>query len=114
MWDLVSAYTGHRTIAEHPETMTIELLSRVRPVLDSIAGETPDQRIANLLISEVRHNLELCEQERLGLEIKYGLEYDEFKRRLEAGEFGDEFEYTLELDALRWGDLIAEKKHWFQ
>jgi hypothetical protein len=101
-------------MAENPETMTIELPSRVRPVLDSIAGETADQKIANLLIGEIRHNLELCEQERLGLEIKYGLEYDEFKRRLEAGEFGDEFEYTLELDALKWGDLIAEKKHWLQ
>jgi hypothetical protein len=101
-------------MAEHPETMTVELPSQVRPVLDSVAGETPDQKIANLLIGEIRHNLEACEQERLALEIKYGLEYDEFKRRLEAGELGDEFEYTLELDAIKWDDLIAEKKHWLQ
>ncbi len=74
--------------------------------------KTPDQKIENPLIGEMHHNLEACEQERLALEIKYSLEYDEFKRRLEAGELGDEFEYALELDALRWGDLIAEKKHW--
>jgi hypothetical protein len=101
-------------MAEQHETLTVELSPRVRPVLDSVAGETPDQKIANLLIGEVRHNLEACEQERLALEIKYGLEYDEFKRRLEAGELGDEFEYTLELDALKWNDLIVEKKHWLQ
>jgi hypothetical protein len=101
-------------MAEHPETMTVELPLRVRPVLDSIAGDTPDQKIANLLMGEIRHNLEECEQERLALEIKYGLEYDEFKRRLEAGELGDEFDYPLELDALKWEDLIAEKKHWLQ
>ena len=101
-------------MAESAETMIVELPMRVRPVLDSIAGDTPDQKIANLLIGEIRHNLEACEQERLGLEIKYGLEYDEFKRRLEAGELGDEFEYPLELDALKWDDLIAEKKHWLQ
>ena len=99
-------------MAESAETMIVELPLRVRPVLDSIAGDTPDQKIENLLIGEVRHNLEACEQERLALEIKYGLEYDEFKRRLEAGELGDEFEYPLELDALKWDDLIAEKKHW--
>jgi hypothetical protein len=84
-------------MAEHSETMTIELPSRVRPVLDGIAGETPDQKIANLLIGEIRHNLEACEQERLAV-----------------GDLGDEFEYTLELDALKWDDLIAEKKHWLQ
>lgn len=101
-------------MAEHPEMMTVELSSRVRPVLDSIAGETPDQKIANLLIGEIRHKLEACEQERLALEIKYGLEYDEFQRRLEAGELGDEFAYSLELDALKWDDLIVEKRHWLQ
>ena len=101
-------------MAEHPEMMTVELPLRVRPVLDSIAGDTPDQKIANLLMGELRHNLEGCEQERLALEIKYGLEYDEFKRRLQAGELGNEFEYSLELDALKWDDLIAEKKHWLQ
>jgi hypothetical protein len=101
-------------MAEYPEVMTVALSSRMRPVLDSIAGETPEQKIANLLIGEIRHNLEACEQERLALEIKYGLEYDEFKRRLEAGELGDEFEYPLELDAQKWDDLIVEKKHWLQ
>ena len=101
-------------MAESAETMIVELPLRVRPVLDSIAGETPDQKIAYLLMGEIRHNLEGCEQERLALEIKYGLEYDEFKRRLEAGDLGDEFEYPVELDALKWGDLIAEKKHWLQ
>ena len=101
-------------MAEYPETLTVELPSQVRPILDGIAGETPNQKIANLLIGEIRHNLEACERERLALEIKYGLEYDEFKRRLEAGELGDEFEYPLELDAMRWDDLIVEKKHWLQ
>ena len=101
-------------MTEYPETLTVELPSRVRPVLDSIAGETPNQKITNLLIGEIRHNLEACERERLALEIKYGLEHDEFKRRLEAGELGDEFEYPLELDAIRWDDLIVEKKHWLQ
>lgn len=96
------------------ETMTVELSPKVRPILDSVAGETLDQKITRLLLGEIRHHLEVCERERLELEIKYGLEHVDFRRKLEAGELGDEFGYALEMDAMRWGDLIAEKKHWLQ
>jgi hypothetical protein len=96
------------------EPMTIELSPEMRLVLNSIAGETPNQKIVHLLLGEIRHHLEACEQEQLELEIKYGMEYADFQRRLEAGELGDEFGYALEMDTLRWGDLIAEKKHWLQ
>ncbi len=95
-------------------TMTIELPPGTRPLLDSLAGETPDQKIVHLLLGEVRRHLEACERERLELEIKYGMEYDSFQQKLEAGQFGDEFNYELEMDAIRWGDLIAEKRHWLQ
>jgi len=91
--------------------MVIELSPKVRPVLDSMSGETPEQKIAHLLLAQVRQYLEACEQERLGLEIKYGLEYSDFEQKLEAGELGDEFGYDLEMDAMRWNDLIAEKKY---
>ena len=95
-------------------SMTIHLPTKVRPLLDSMVGDTPEQKIAGLLLDAVRHNLEACEQERLELEIKYGLEYGEFKRKLDAGDLGNEFEYELETDVMRWDDLIAEKKHWLQ
>jgi len=91
--------------------MVIELSPTVRSVLDSMSGETPEQKIAHLLLGQIRHYLEACEQERLGLEIKYGLEYSDFEQKLEAGELGDEFGYDLEMDAMRWNDLIAEKKY---
>jgi len=55
-----------------------------------------------------------CEREQLEFEIKHGLEYEAFMEKLKAGELGDEFAYPLEMEALRWGDLIAEKKHWLQ
>jgi len=96
------------------EAMIIKLSPQVLPVLESMTGETPEQKIAHLLLDKIRHYLEECEQERLGLEIKYGLEHTDFQQQLEAGELGDEFGYDLEMDALKWGDLIAEKKHWLQ
>ena len=93
-------------------TMTLPL--KIQPILDSLTGETPDKKIAHLLLGEIRRRLEACEQERLDLEIKYGLEYAEFKQQLEAEVLGDEFGYELETDTMRWEDLIAEKQHWLQ
>jgi len=101
-------------MSQDTEMMTIELSPQVGPVLEGIAGETPNQKIAQLLWGEIRRHLEACEREQLELEIKHGLEYAEFVRKLEAGDLGDEFDYPLEIDALRWGDLVAEKKHWLQ
>ena len=95
-------------------TMRIDLPLAVRPVLENITGNTPDQKIAHLLHGELRRNLQACEHEQLELEIKYGLEYEEFVRRLQAGELGDEFAYDLEMDAIRWSDLTAEKRHWLR
>ncbi len=96
------------------EAMTIELSAGLYPIWERIAGETPRQKIVTLLLDEIRRNLEACEQERLEMEIKYGLEYHDFERKLEAGELGDAFGYELEMDAMRWGDLIAEKRYWLQ
>jgi hypothetical protein len=94
--------------------ITMTLPPQMQPLLDSLTGETPDQKIAHLFVSEVRCKLEACEQERLDLEIKYGMEYAEFKEQLEAGALGEEFGYELEMDAMRWDDLITEKQHWLQ
>ena len=97
-----------------PATLSIAISPRVRPVLESMAGETPDQKITNLLLGELRRNLEACDQESLDLEVKYGLEHKNFVQKLAAGKLGDAYGYDLELDAMRWHDLIAERKHWLK
>ncbi len=97
-----------------PATMSIAISARARPVLDSMAGETPDQKITNLLLGELRRNLEACDKELLDFEVKYGFEHEDFAQKLVTGELGDEFGYDLEMDAMRWQDLIAEKRHWLK
>jgi hypothetical protein len=89
-----------------------EVTPQMRTVLDGITGETIDEKIVHLLVNELRRRLQDCEQEILELEIKYGMMYDQFQTRLEAGDLGDPFSYPLEQDAMRWDDLVAEKKHW--
>lgn len=90
----------------------VEMAPQIQLLLDEIGGETTDQKIAHLLLNELRRYLEECEREMLDLEIKYGLTYEEFKAHLEAGKLGDPFSYPLEQDAMRWDDLMAERQHW--
>ncbi|MEA3459974.1 MAG: hypothetical protein U9R11_04795 [Chloroflexota bacterium] len=90
----------------------VEIAPQIRLILDKLSEGTINQKIAQLLLNEVRRYLEECEREMLDLEIKYSLSYEEFKARLEAGKLGDPFSYPLEQDAMRWDDLVAEKRHW--
>jgi hypothetical protein len=89
-----------------------EVTPQMRLVLDRIEGDTIDQKIVHLLANELRRRLQDCEQEILELEIKYGLMYEQFQARLQAGELGDPFSYSLEQDAMRWDNLVTEKKEW--
>lgn len=93
------------------ETITVTLSPSISPVLLSIAGETPSQKITYLLRREIIRYLEDVKRELMELEIKYGMEYDDFRQKSSAGELGDEFGYELEIDAMRWDDLVQEKKH---
>lgn len=94
--------------------MATRLAPEIKPILENIAGKGLNEKVARLLISELRRYLLECEQEILQLEIKYGYEYDEFKQRLRQGQLGNEFAYPLETDAMRWEDLITEKRYWLK
>ncbi len=90
----------------------IEIAPQLRTIVERLEGDTLDQKLARLICGQLRRYLEECEREMLGLEIKYGLGYEEFREKLAVGELGDEFSYPLEEDAMRWDDLRIEKKHW--
>ncbi len=94
------------------QVITLELSPAVQEVLDALEGDTVGHKIARLVYNESRRYLEACEREILELEMKYGMSFEEFQRRLQEGELGDPFSYPLEEDAMRWEDLIAEKAHW--
>lgn len=95
--------------------VVVEIKPQVQTILSkTMVGETVNERIARLLLGELRRNLEECEREMLDLEVKYGLTHEQFRAQLEAGELGDPFSYPLEQDTMRWEDLLTEKQHWLE
>jgi len=93
---------------------TVEVDYHLHPILEQLPGSSFSKKIAGILSNEIRRYLIDCEQEMLDLEIRYGLDYREFRENLTSGRLGDEFSYPLEEDAMRWDDLCAEKKHWLE
>ncbi len=92
----------------------IQIAPQLEPALERMQGKTLDEKIARLVLNQMRRYLEEVERESLDYEIKYGVEYAQFVSQLERGEWGDPFSYTLEQDAMRWESLVAEKKIWLE
>ncbi len=91
----------------------LTLSSPIKEILEKIGGE-PESRAIGLLISGIKENLKECELEILELETKYGYPFEIFKDRLALGQLGDEFSYDMERDAMRWEDLLLEKRNWIE
>ncbi len=89
----------------------LTLSSPIKEILEKIGGE-PEERVVGLLISGVKENLKECELEILKLETKHGYPFEIFKDKSISGQLGDEFSYEIEKDAIRWEDLLIEKKNW--
>ena len=58
--------------------------------------------------------LDAIERELQEFQKKYGVNYEQFVVKLERGELGDPFVYELEQDAMRWEDLVDERKMWLK
>lgn len=56
----------------------------------------------------------VSELEILEFEMKYGYSFEMFKDKLKSGQGGDEFSYETEKDAIRWEDVLIEKKKWIE
>ncbi len=92
----------------------IQIAPELQPALERLQGKTLDEKIARLIVGELRRYLEEVERETLEFEIKYGVDYEQFAARLERGELGDASAYEREKDAMRWESLVAEKKVWLE
>jgi hypothetical protein len=91
----------------------LTLSSPIKEILGKIGGE-PESRAIRLLISGIKENLKECEFEILEFETKYGYPFEIFKEKLTSGQIGDEFSYDMERDAMRWEDLLIEKRSWIE
>jgi len=87
-------------------------LIKIEPLLKDMIhglGSDPEMEAVKIFNMGLKELLRECEDEIVKLEIKYGMSHEEFKSKLDSGELGDPFSYSLEKDAMLWEDLITEK-----
>ncbi len=92
----------------------VQIAPQLEPVLERMQGATLNEKLAHLVANELRRYLEEVERESLEYEIKYGVNYEQFTTKLERGELGDPYAYEVEQDAMRWEDLVDERKMWLE
>ena len=89
----------------------IELSPNLKEIFRFKGAEGREDEVAlGLLAAGLRGFLRECDEEILEFEIKYGLPFEKFKEELDLGKWGAPHSYPLEKDAMRWEDLVIEKK----
>jgi len=92
-------------------TTTIEIDRDLYQALQQTFGTKALQKnFHNLLISAIQSRLEKYNQQILAFEAKYGMNFQEFAKKWQAGEIPNPFGYEVESDYIDWEMLEMEKK----
>ncbi|MCD6167620.1 hypothetical protein J7K19_13120 [bacterium] len=75
-------------------------------------GETVTEKIKGLVIDSLCKKLRECEEEIYQYEIKYGMDFDEFKRAWEEDKIPRRYSHQIERDFMVWEGLEAERRKW--
>ncbi len=90
--------------------MSIITLSALGKELLGTFYPSPEEKALVFMMVGIKEYLKECNLEILEYETKYGFSIDELRKQIETGEIKDEFSYPLEIDIIKWEDLISEKK----
>jgi len=93
---------------------TVSISSKVAAYLDSIGGETPDDKLVSLLETYLAVQLRACEREIGEYEVKYRSTFSEFAAAWGQGQIADKTSHTVERDYMEWEGLEAEKQRWLE
>jgi hypothetical protein len=91
--------------------MTInEISDKYQSILEMEPGETIEEQLFELMKSHLRFYIKDCSEQIADYEAKYGMDFEEFKSALQAGKFGDPYNYENEQARMEWESLCDEKE----
>jgi hypothetical protein len=93
---------------------TLSLNPQIASHLDSIEGQTPDDKLLALLETYLASQIRACEQEISEYEVKYRSTFDEFAKARQQGQIANRYGHEVERDYMEWEGLVAEKRHWLE
>jgi hypothetical protein len=93
---------------------TLSLSPQIASSLQSVAGETADDKLLSLLETYLTARLHECEGEITQYEIKYRTTFEKFAGAWARGEVAHVHSHEVERDYMEWEGLIAEKERWLE
>jgi hypothetical protein len=84
------------------------IATNITKVLMELTGEPRiELAILDLVKDAVEHRIEKLEKEIKFFEKKYGMNFEEFKKRFEKNEIQNSYSYDVEMDYLEWEGLVS-------
>jgi hypothetical protein len=80
-------------------------------VLTDVTGEVKLDNALRIVAQEaVAHRLERIAEQMRALEQKYGISFEQFDERFQAGEIPSQHGYEVEQDYLEWEGLLCRQR----
>jgi len=80
----------------------------VKSALEYIEGETIDDKLMHLVVSDLKQSLRACLDRIYSFESKYGMSFNEFKDAWESNLIPDKYSHPVERDYMEWESLDDE------
>ena len=87
---------------------TIAIAESIFNNMAYIQGNSIEEKLSNLMVSNFTLQLRECEEALFRYEAKYGMVFDEFANAWDAGEF-DRFSHEVERDYMEWEGFYQER-----
>lgn len=89
---------------------TVRLPDALRDALEYLEGENLDNKLAQVVMNDLKRRLQTCSQRIVDFEAKYGMEFEEFTHAWRAAEIPNRHSHEVERDYMEWESLHDEFK----
>ena len=89
---------------------TLKLSDSIKEILEYAHGKTFDEKVSNLIFSDLDRRLHLCIERILGFEKKHGMSFEEFEKIWQGDKIPDKHSHDVESDYMEWESLDDEHR----
>ena len=87
---------------------TVKVPDSLKDVFEYLEGESLDQKLLYLVVSDLKRRLQACSQRIVEFEAKYGMRFEAFVRAWQAEEIPNRYSHDVERDYMEWESLVDE------
>ena len=86
----------------------VKVPDSLKGIFEHLEGETSDQKLAHLIVNDLKTRLRRCSQRIVKFEAKYGMRFGAFAQAWQAEEITNRYSHTVEHDYMEWESLVDE------